>query len=708
MEFLLINHPLDCPICDQGGECPLQDQAMGYGRDVSQYSESKRVVADKDIGPLITTFMTRCIHCTRCVRFGRELAGVMELGMTGRGEHSEIHTFLDRSVDSEISGNVIDICPVGALTSKPFQYKARAWELDHHASISPHDCLGTNIDIQTLRNKVMRVLPRVNESINECWIADRDRFSYDGVNSEDRLTRPMIKRGGKWEEVDWTAALAFAVQGLRNVVNAHGGDQLGFLAAPGATLEEFYLLQKLARTLGSQNIDHRLRQSDACDDANAPLFPYLGQSIPELEQLDAALLIGANPRKDQPLIGLRLRKAAKRGAKILAINALDYDFTYPLAQKLVVSPPDMITATARVARAAAEFAGKPLPETAGWLRDVQSDEAGKAMARTLMEAKSKTVLFGLAAAGHSCSATLRALAEFIAEMTGATFGFLPEANSVAGWLAGCVPHRTVAGGAVDRPGRATAAMLRERLKAYVVFGAEPEIDSLNGANARAAMNAAEFVVMISSFKPSHARNFAIDYADVCLPLATFSETPGTHVNAEGRRQTFAAAATPKGESRPGWKILRVLGTMMQLPGFEQNDIDDVRAEIALDGVRPDSHAKGWRLPVPTPAAPLSDGQLYRIAEVPIYATDAVVRRAPALQATRDNPGPFARLNAAMAARFNVAPGETVLLRMVEGDAELAVRLDERVPDLCVYVPSGFIETCTLGASGPVTLVRKSK
>jgi NADH-quinone oxidoreductase subunit G len=702
MEFLLINHPLDCPICDQGGECPLQDQALGYGNDDSRYDEAKRVIEDKDIGPLIATFMTRCIHCTRCVRFGQELGGVAEFGLVGRGEHSEIRTFLDSAVHSEISGNVIDICPVGALTSKPFQYKARPWELDHHASIAPHDCVGSNIDVQTLRGKVLRVLPRTNEAVNECWLSDRDRFSYEALNSDERLRQPMIRRHGQWEEVDWPTALEFTVQGLRQVIERHGADALGALASPIASLEEFYLLQKLVRALGSNNVDHRLRQLDFADDTRMPLYPSLGTKLAALEKLDAVLLIGANPRKDQPLLGLRLRKAAKAGARVMAINPVDYDFTHPLAAKVVGKPEQMYTAAAEVVKALAMMQSRGTGE-ASWIDGLTPGAEAHKIAELLSAAGVKAVLLGQYAATHPQAAGLRALARRIAELSGATLGILAEANAAAAWIAGCVPHRTLLGQAAG-PGRTAIDMLREPRKAYLLYGIEPELDTLDGALTVRALEAAEFVVMASYFKPSVYRSGAIGYARVLLPLAPFSETEGSFVNAEGRVQRFAPAVKPLGDARPGWKILRVLGGLFGLDGFQQNNIDDVRAELNLPATLPAGALQS--IPVTAPIrTPLADAQLLRLTEVPMYAVDPLVRRAPALQATIDNPPPAARVNPADAERLGYTEGQAVTVRTVAGEAALAIVIDARVPSGCVLVAAGYPETATLGAHGPASVVR---
>ncbi len=701
MEFLLINHPLDCPVCDQGGECELQDLALGYGKGASRYQEMKRVVADKDIGPLIATDMTRCIHCTRCVRFGQEIAGVMEFGGIGRGEHMEIRTFLDRSVDSELSGNVIDLCPVGALTSKPFRYTARPWELESRASISPHDCVGANVEVQIRGGRVMRVLPRENKAVNGPWIADRDRFSYEALNGEDRLTRPMIRRGHQWEETDWNTALDFVAAGFKRVIEKHGAAQTGALAAPIATLEEFYLLQKLMRALGSGNVDHRLRQTDFRDDDIAPLYPSLSMSIADLERLGAVLLIGSNPRKDQPLINLRLRKSAQKGARVFAINPLDYDFSYRPAGKIVCDPAAMVTATARVAVALAALRNAIVPAEVRALTGTAPTDVEKAMAEALAKGNS-AVLLGSYALNHPQAAVLRSLAALIGELSGAKVGQLPPANGAGAWLAGCVPHRAAAGAAAGISGRTAREMLDDPLKAYLLFGIEPELDCSDGAQAAHALAGAEFVTMLTCFKPSARSSHAAAYAHAWLPLAPFTETEGMFVNAEGRRQSFEAAVAPLGEARPGWKILRVLGNRLGLSGFEQNTIADVRAEIPVGGATATSLRSGV-----LDLAPLQGaiGQLQRIAEVPIYAVDALTRRAVSLQATSDGSPPVVRLNPADAARAGVDTGDTARVRARGGETKLDVVCDDRVPAGCALIASGCAETVALGGHDPVTVER---
>ena len=701
MEFLLINHPLDCPICDQGGECDLQDLALGYGKDISRYQEKKRIVKDKNIGPLIATDMTRCIHCTCCIRFGTEIAGIMELGAIGRGEHMQITTFLEGSVNSELSGNVIDLCPVGALTSKPYRYSARPWELINHDSISPHDAVGSNLTVQTLRNKVMRVLPRNNESINECWIADRDRFSYEAVNSDERLQLPMIRVNGQWQETDWPTALSQAANGMRRVIEKHGADQIGAIAAPNSTLEEFYLLQKLMRGLGSNNIDHRVRQVDFSDDDVLPPFPWLGQAITDLEQAEAVLLIGTNVCKDQPMIGHRLRKARQRGMELMAINSIDYDFKMELSHKIVTNPLDLLRALGGVAKSLGVSRRAKTPETLkDWLAHITPGPEEKAIANVLKDKARATILLGNGANHHCHAAAIRTLATLIAEASGAVLGVLPEANSVGAWIAGCVPHRGPGGENVSG-GQNLRTMLSNPLKAYVLFGVEPELDCLDGSRARTAMQAAEFVVMMSAFKPSPFKSDFVDYADVVLPITPFTETDGTFVNMEGRAQAFQAVVNPLGESRPGWKILRVLANQLALDGFDYNTIADIRQEARTE-LTPEQALKELRFPQQLETKTVD---LIRIAETPMYAIDALVRRAPALQQTLDNPRPAAHMNATEADKLGMNDGDSITVRMTEGNTSLPLAVDARIPDGCVYVPVGYVETSSLGAHGPISVRR---
>ncbi|HTD89418.1 MAG TPA: NADH-quinone oxidoreductase subunit NuoG, partial [Burkholderiales bacterium] len=566
MEFLLINHPLDCPICDQGGECQLQDLAVGYGGSGSSYEEDKRVVVDKNLGPLISTDMTRCIHCTRCVRFGQEIAGVMELGMIGRGEHAEIITFVGKTVDSELSGNVIDLCPVGALTSKPFRYSARTWELTRKPSISPHCGLGTNLTLQIKQNRVMRALPYENEMINECWISDKDRFSYEALNSDQRLARPMLKYDGAWKEVDWQTALEFVARELKRIASAHGASSIGALATPHQTVEELHLLQKVMRGLGSDNIDFRLRQCDFSTDGKIAGVPWLGMDIAELPQLDRVLVVGATLRKDHPLIANRLRQSAKKFLKINVLHVTDDDLLMRVANKSIVAPGAMVDALAQVVKAAAAVKNVAVSEgLSAVLANVTVADNAQRIAASLADGKNGAVFLGNFAQHHAQASQLHALAQALAEIIGGRFGFLGEAaNSVGGHVVNAVSSNT---------GVNALQMVAHPLKAYVLLGVEPDLDMHDPRQAVAAMKQAELVVAMSAFQHN-----ATQYAHVLLPISPFTETAGTFINTEGRAQSFQGVVQPLGETRPAWKALRVLGNLLGLAGFDHQNADDVRVE----------------------------------------------------------------------------------------------------------------------------------
>jgi len=690
MEFLLINHPLDCPICDQGGECELQDLALGYGSDLSRYTEGKRVVKDKNIGPLISTDMTRCIQCTRCVRFGTEVAGVRELGATGRGECMEIGTFIERSVESEVSGNIIDLCPVGALTSKPFRFAARGWELQQGVSIAPHDCVGSNLFVHTRRNQVMRVVPKENELINEVWISDRDRYSYEGLYHEDRLKHPKIKRDGIWQSVSWQEALEFTAKSLGAVRSKQGAHALGALVSPNATLEECYLLQKFMRGMGSDNIDHRLRQSDFRHQAHMPLFPNLGVSIKELEQQSVVLLIGSAIRKEQPILGLKLRKMTLAGGKALVINPVDFEFNFEVAAKRIVSGGDLVLGLARVAKAIFE---ENLPQNLEWLSDVIPEDSDKEIAKLLLAGEKKLILLGMLASSHPAYSQLIGLARAIAQITGAKLGLLTEsANSAGAWLAGAVPHR-LAGGKLTGPqgGLTATEMLEQKLKAYILFNLEPELDTVNGEKTMQALRTAECVVAMTSFESEALQSVAT----VMLPLAPFTETAGTLVNAEGQWQSFQAVATPLEGSRPGWKILRVLGNVCDVEGFEYETTSQI-----LELIHAETQDKTRLTWGEWPQDPLEylvpkEGKLIRIAPVPLYATDGLVRRAKALQQTEDAGSASLRLNDSLVKRLNLTENRANVLSNGEF-LTLPYVIDERVPDNSILIDAGIRETMVLG------------
>ena len=679
MEFLLINHPLDCPICDQGGECQLQDLAVGYGKSASRYQEEKRVVFHKNVGPLISMEeMSRCIHCTRCVRFGQEIAGVMELGMTGRGEHAEIVSFVGRGVDSELSGNMIDLCPVGALTSKPFRYSARTWELARRKSVSPHDSLGSNLVVQVMANKVKRVLPLENEELNECWLSDRDRFSYEGLNSADRLTQPMLKIDGKWQETDWQTALAAVAKGLKNVQAQHGASALGALAAPHSTLEELYLLGKLMRGIGSQNVDFRLRQSDFSADAKQTGAPWLGMKIADIGQLDRVLVVGSFLRKDHPLIANRLRQAAKRGQQVNLIHATDDALLLNLANKAIVPPQDLPEVLAQVLKAVAEAKQQPVSAA---LAGVKVGADAKNIAASLASGTKTGIFLGNLAVQHPQAAQLRLLAQELAALLGASFGVFGEAaNSVGGYLAQAVP-------AAD--GLNAAAMLASPRKAYVLLNAEPELDFHDPRVALKAMQQTEFVICLTAYKGS-----APDYANALLPIAPFTETSGSFVNAEGRLQSFNGVVKPLGDARPAWKVLRVLGNLLGIQGFDYDSSEQVRDEIGTSAQlagKLDNRLNGMTLQTPS-----ASGGLQRIADVPIYFSDALVRRATSLQQTRDAAPPLAWMNSALLARLGLKHGQAVKVRQGAGEALVNAALDDRLPRDCVRLAAAHAATSKLG------------
>lgn len=706
MEFLLINHPLDCPICDQGGECQLQDLAVGYGASQSRYTEPKRVVTNKNLGPLISTDMTRCIHCTRCVRFGQEIAGIMELGMAGRGEHAEILTFVGKSVDSELSGNVIDLCPVGALVSKPFRYSARTWELSRRKSISPHCGLGSNLVVQVKQNRVMRVLPRDNEEINECWLSDKDRFSYEGLNSEDRLTKPMVKHNGQWQECDWHDALTFAIEGLKSVKSKHGAQSLGALASPHSTLEELHLLQKLIRLLGSGNIDHRLRQIDFRMDKQLQGVPWLGTRIADISQLKSVLIVGSTLRKDHPLIAQRIRQAVKKGLQLNLVNPVGDDLLIKKANEYIVAPAAMVKVLAEILKAVIELKQVPSPEHASEIiSSVNVTETAREIASSLVENNPAAIYLGNISQHHPDWTDIHLLAQFIGQIIGANFGILGEAaNSVGAYFAGAVPVHGGPGMSGKSSGEVMTGLNAAQMlgvnadlssppcQGFLLMNMEPEYDTHHSQQALKSLKSAEFVVSMSAYLGN-----TVDYADVVLPIAPFTETSGTFINTEGRVQTFNGVVHPLGETRPAWKVLRVLGNLMQLDGFEYETPEQIRDEILpADGdINPYLNNQLAEQTIHVPAQ--SDEKLQRIGEVPIYRADPIVRHAESLQQTADAAKPQAWMPPALMERLNVKAGDRVSLKQDDGEVQLYVGYDEQLPDYCVRVACAHPETVLLGS-----------
>ncbi len=686
MEFLLINHPLDCPICDQGGECQLQDLAVGYGKSSSRYEEEKRVVFHKNAGPLISMEeMSRCIHCTRCVRFGQEIAGVMELGMLGRGEHAEITTFVGKTIDSELSGNMIDICPVGALTSKPFRYSARTWELSRRKSVSPHDGLGSNLVVQVKNNKVMRVLPLENEAVNECWISDKDRFSYEALNSDQRLTKPMIKQGGQWQETDWQTALEYVAHGLKNIKHEHGASAIGALATAHSTLEELTLLQKVVRGLGSENIDFRLRATDAT--VNAGFKPWLGMSITEFSELHNVLVVGSFLRKDHPLLAARLRQSVKVGSKVSILHASDDDLLMPIANKMIYAPAAWLSALVEIMAVVAEAKGVSAPIKAASISD-----AARAVANDLLSGEKNAIVLGNAVTYHAQASQLHSAAQWIAEQTGTKLGYLTEAaNTVGGYLANALP---------TKDGLSATQMLSQARKAYVLLNADPVLDC--AADARPALEQAEMVIALSAFKPTH------DYADVLLPIAPFTETSGTFVNCEGRAQSFNGAVKPLGDTRPAWKVLRVLGNLLGLSGFDYDTSEAVRDEL-LQGKSDLSASLNNKISAalnPESIAPAAATGLQRIANVGIYSADVLARNSAALQETADAKPPRAWVTPDVMAELGLVNGDIVKVTQAGNSVLLPVSSDKGLAAGVIKVAAGHPATSALsGMFGTLTVER---
>lgn len=672
MEFLLINHPLDCPICDQGGECELQDLSLGYGKGISRFSEKKRVVKDKNIGPLIQTEMTRCIHCTRCVRFGTEIAGIKELGATGRGEHMEIGTYVEHSLASELSGNIIDLCPVGALTSKPFRYKARAWEMQSHPSIAPHDAVGSSIELHVRGNEVLRVVPRDNESVNETWISDRDRFSYLGLRHADRAERPMIKQNGEWQATDWQTALQFAVEGLKAVQAKNGQDQLVGLMSPAATLEEGYLFQKWLRGLGTDNIDHRLRLQSS-EDAGQSYYQTV-VPLADIETSDAIVVVGSNIRSEAPIVAHRMRQAALNGALISELNFIKRDLLMPVQRQLIVDQAGLQKTLAGVARALLKLDETTYPEWQHWLSDIQPASSEQNIAMQLANATQPLLIIGALANHSPQAATIRSLAQLISELCQGQLLILPEANSRGLTFAGVLPT----------PQNLTASeLLKQQRRAYVLFDVEPEYDCADPASSIGALQQASFTVAINRFWSDCVR----EHADVMLPLASFAETSGTFVGLDSQWQSFTGAIAPFAESRPGWKILRVLGNVSAVKDFDYVASTDIRDELADTLKIPAASQTESYLPPELTGKDNDTDTLTLISDVAMYRTDSLLRRSVALQQTPENKQALvARVHPQTLSAMDLTDAEQVLITQGECSVAVDVQPDDTITEGCLYLP----------------------
>lgn len=699
MEFLLINHPLDCPICDQGGQCELQDLAMGYGKDISRYHEGKRSVHDKNLGSLIATDMTRCIHCTRCVRFGQEIAGVPELGTIGRGEHTEISTYIEKSLDSELSGNIIDLCPVGALTSKPFRFTARPWELEQSPSIAPHDCLGSHIALQHRRGVVMRVAPRECENLNETWLSDRDRFSYTSLMHEERLQTPMIKVHGAWQETDWPTALSTAIKQLSLTIKQHGQDAVGAQIHPSSTVEECYLLQKWLRGLGVNNIDHRISQA-APSQKPRHHAPGFNAELTSLNKQDVIILIGSYLQREQPLISLRVRQSTFEGGKVVLIGSVDPQHNFTIAGRVQTKPSELAATLARIVTAVATEAGHTLAPDFPSLTPTNEDIA---IAKILLTGQKRTILVGQIAQNHQDAELIEVLAQTLSELISAQFGLLTQgANSAGAWLAGAVPQQQAGCVAIDKPGLSSQAQWQAKLKAYILVNVEPELDSAFPSLAKQALTEAETVICVTPFVSAAM----LEYADVLLPAATFAETAGTFVNIEHNWQPFQGAILPPGQARPIWKILRVLGNLSEQVGFEYTSAEEVLAEVKNLCDKAELKPKddySW----PKAIASESCENLERITFWPIYRVDMMTRRSEALQQSATAEPACVWIHPDMAEKLGLTEGELakVTATMDEHSMQLPVRLTPRIAAQTVYIPAGFSETAFGSAFGSVRVER---
>ena len=704
MEFLLINHPLDCPICDQGGECELQDIAMGFGEGVSQYTERKRSIKDKNLGPLISSDMTRCILCTRCVRFGEEVAGIREFCGTGRGEKTEIGTYIQHAVKSEMSSNVIDLCPVGALTDKVYRFHGRAWEMRQHEAVAPHDCIGSNIYLHTRgeefspRRTIRRVVPRDNETINETWIADRDRYGVFGLNSDERLTVPVIKRNGCWEEVSWPVVLNFVVEGLKKL----NPDKIGALASPNSTVEEFYLLQKLLRGMGSHNIDHRIREMDFRDQNQSDRFPGLSIDIADIENLDAALLVGSYLRHEQPIANTRLRKITLANKPVSCINPIDYTFNYKISTKIIVAGNALVHALAAVANALLEKKTDIPADLQKLIQSVKVEAEHKQIARQLKSSEKSAIFLGAYARQHPHAAIIRTLSYAIATLTDTSVNELTDgANTTGAWLAGAIPHRACSGESVKKMGLDAQAMFTEQLSGYLLLGIEPEFDCISPGKAIHALESSDIVVMLTPFMTQSMRH----YADVLLPIAPFTENDGHFINVAGTWQENRALTIPTNKTRPAWKVLRVLGNLLKIDGFDYTNVNQIYTELKNKLNQAKARTYDWFIPG---ALPMLNKNLQRIGTWPIYRVDNIVRRAESLQEALPQKYTHVRINTSLAKTLQLSDDVMIKVTQKDDAIHLPVFIDNTIPDNFVVLPLGLKETKGFGeAYAEIKLLRLS-
>ena len=717
MEFLLINHPLDCPICDQGGECELQDLAMGYGNASSYYDGPKRAVFSNDLGPLIQSEMTRCIQCTRCVRFGEEIAGLRELGALGRGEQLEIGTYIRNFMKSELSGNIIDLCPVGALTAKPASYQGRGFEYHEHPSVAPHDCVGSNLFIHSRgqeyleQRRVMRVVPRENELINENWLSDRDRFSYQGLYHKNRLYEPQVKRNKQWVSIGWRPALLEIVHRTQAVLQEQGANKIGGLSSSQSTVEEFYLFQKLLRGLGSSNIDHRIREQDFTDQKNIELFPNLGIAISEVEKQSAILLIGSDVRFEQPIISHRINKASAEGAKIMALNSIDSTFTFPLFEKIIAHPNTITNYLLEIIQA---LGGARALNNNTEIQEIHT--SAENIAIQLKTAEQAVIWMGEHAIQHPESNRIRAFMRLIAKLSNARYGELSSGpNSAGAYLAGVLPHRCVAGSPVEESGlHAKALLTTDSIYAYYLLNFEPEFDCMYAAAALKSLRAARLVVCFSYFITDAMK----EYADFILPITPYTETGGTFINVEGRWQTFQPVSKPEGNSKPAWKVLRALASALKLKNFNYKTVYEVHNELKkkIHPTKIDKRSvlslslNGEENKFLNTDVKKENNTLMRLAPWPVYRVDPLVRRADALQNTciqtvlGQKHGAVIMVNTKTAKRLHLKVDSCVTAIQADTKVTLPLVISDRLADNTVWLPCGLKETAGFGCGqNPITL-----
>lgn len=691
MEFLLINHPLDCPICDQGGQCELQDLSYEFGNDSSSYQEGKRSVDGDDFGPLIETEMTRCIHCTRCVRFGKEVAGIREVGATGRGEHTEIGTYIKHTVSHELSGNIIDLCPVGALTSKPFAFKARAWEMTQIASVASHDCVGSAISLHARRGEIMRVVPRENEALNEAWISDRDRFSYTGLAASDRVQQPMIKENGQWREVEWSVALDYIAEAVEKVTAHDGAQALAMFMSPNATCEELYLAQKLTRSLKSDNIDYRLRQSDFTT-ANG-VYPVLSCKLDELTQQQAVLLVGANIRQEQPIVANRLRQASIKGCKVMPLSLLDGQENFDVVHKRIISVDEMLPRLIVILKACIQLSDKSVEIAAATQLLIEAsvlDEHAKAVAIELVGSEHALICLGVMASHHPAFSSLYYVAQLISTVTGSTIGRLTDgANAVGGFLVAAQPKET---------NNNAKAIIASKPKAVFLHDVDSDYDVANPQAFSEMLEAAALVVSVSPFASERTKSLA----NVILPCASLGETSGTYVNASGQWQSFMGAVKPFAAARPAWKIYCALATMLKLDGFSYESSESVLQEAKAQATMVDLTQSCVE---PKGMALVTEPALHCITPVPLYGSDNLVRRAKPLQQLREKT--FAQIHVDLATKLNIKEGEEIKLAYLDKELSVPVKLSTQTPLTSVIISDASCVVSSLGTMYAQVKVKKS-